>query len=110
MQDRHIFDDMENIVKQMKNGKFWYNFHIIIPSHNIYCLDYPTREEDDDLPYIPLWDVNGKTNFPGLIPSLKTQLDDSFSHNEQEEASDATTPELHDVEEQLQSPKSQPKR
>ena len=39
-----------------------------------------------------------------------TQLDDSFSHNEQEEASDATTPELHDVEEQLQSPKSQPKR
>ena len=43
--------------------------------YNLYFLDYPKVPVDYDFCEIQLWDVNGKTNFPRLLPNLKTPID-----------------------------------
>ena len=75
MRDQNVFNDMENIATQLRIGKSCKSCSIIILLYNLYFLDYPEVPEDYDFCEIQLWDVNGKTNFPRLLPNLKTTID-----------------------------------
>ena len=75
MRDQNVFNDMENIATQLKIGKSCKSCSIIILLYNLYFLDYPEVPEDYDFCEIQLWDVNGRTNFPRLLPNLKTTID-----------------------------------